>query len=165
MKNIPVLTFIPGLVLCLVIVFKNQIGPYHLGLNQDPSYMYLMNGLNLVKGKPPGHVDNPGTTLQGVAAIGIGVTYLFSGKSANIEQDVITNPEKYLDAIHAILLGLVLLVVLALAYRIAGTFGWRYAVFFQLSLLAHPKVLYELAYVKPEAFSLMATLVQWGLSS
>ena len=32
--------------------------------NTDPAYEYLINGVNLNYGVPPGHADHPGSTVQ-----------------------------------------------------------------------------------------------------
>ncbi|HAS39381.1 MAG TPA: hypothetical protein DCS93_02840 [Microscillaceae bacterium] len=158
MRNRLLLILLPGVLLFLILTLKSHIGAYYLGSNQDPGYMYLLNGLNLVKGKPPGHVDNPGTTLQEVAALSIGGTYLLAGQSENVQKDVLSHPEKYLQVINYVLIGLVLLTLFVLSYRIAKNHGWQYGVFFQFSLFTHPKVVYELAYVKPESFVLVASM-------
>ena len=158
MRNIFLLILLPGVLLFLIITLKSHTGAYYLGSNQDPGYMYLLNGLNLVKGKPPGHVDNPGTTLQEVAALGIWGTYLFAGQAESVQKDVLSHPEKYLQVINYLLIGLVLLALFVLSYRIAKNHGWQYGIFFQFSLFVHPKVAYELAYVKPESFALIASL-------
>ena len=55
---------IPAIVLVYSFLLKAAAGPYWLSMNFDPSYQYLLNGLYMVKGIPPGHIDHPGTPLQ-----------------------------------------------------------------------------------------------------
>jgi hypothetical protein len=78
-------------------------GPYWLGSNLDPDYVYLLNGLNILRGHVPAHVDHPGTPLQVFVALVIQITHWFAGKG-DVVDDVVRRPELYLFAVNGLLL-------------------------------------------------------------
>jgi hypothetical protein len=93
---------IPGIVLGDSILLRLAAGPHWLGKNCDPSYPYLVNGLRMVKGLVPNHVDHPGTPLQMLICT---VCWLFNiGRSAS---DTVTHvfmvPEFYLHIVFVVL--------------------------------------------------------------
>lgn len=80
----------------------------------DPDYIYLMNGLNIIRWMPVGHVDNPGTPVMELSAAVILVKSIFSpGDSGDIVKDVLSNPAPYVATIRVVL---VLLCALALLF-------------------------------------------------
>jgi hypothetical protein len=67
----------------------------------DPSYGYLFNGLNLAQGNMKlGLAMHPGTTLHVLVALNIKIIHAFSGRNP-VADDVIANPEFYLNIISA----------------------------------------------------------------
>jgi len=83
----------------------NFMGQY----GYDPSYVYLVNGLNILTGHAPMHVDHPGTPLQCFVGICIiltwagihliGITFQYPAAA------VFENPELFIAVIsHALLL-------------------------------------------------------------
>lgn len=88
-------------ILFSVLLYKAKIaqGPFSLGSNSDPSYVYLINSLNLAHGVLPGHVDHPGTISQYIGAIVLRISYFLDGTTSTIIEDVITKPETYLNYI------------------------------------------------------------------
>lgn len=160
MRTQLILLILPGIALFLAILLKSYSGPYYLGSNNDPSYAYLLNGANLWQGKAPGHVDHPGSTVHEITALSVGITYLLGGQNESLQRDILANPEKYLQVISYVLIGLVLLTVYYLSWRVTCAFKslW-YGVFFQLALFTQPMIIYEMTFVKPEALLIMATLV------
>ena len=75
------LTVLPLAAYLLSSVMLEEKGPYWLAENSDPEYAYLLNALNVLEGRPPEHVDHPGTTLQMFGAVVIGL--LTMGHSAS----------------------------------------------------------------------------------
>jgi hypothetical protein len=80
---------------------KEIQGPYYLFF-YDPSYVYLINSLNLAQlsGYGVGHFDHPGTPVQVIGAAVVKVIYLLTSKEADIAVDVLTRPESYLYAMN-----------------------------------------------------------------
>lgn len=64
----------------------------------DPSYVYLINSLNISQGFGVGHIDHPGTTVQLLGTIVILIANIFSGR--DVVTDVFTQPEFYLSVIN-----------------------------------------------------------------
>lgn len=117
MKKHLFLLICPGLLVCLFLITKQNIGPYWLGSNSDPEYAYLLNSLNLVNFKPVGHIDHPGTPLQILGAIVIKLTSFFRNQT-NVNLDVLNNPEIYLNNINYVIFALIVLSNLLIGYFI-----------------------------------------------
>ena len=78
----------------LLIEYTSVKQPYFFDKRYDPSYAYLLNGLNLsLTYGNVGHTDHPGTTVQVMAAFIIKATYQFRDKSIPMAEDVLRNPE------------------------------------------------------------------------
>jgi hypothetical protein len=131
-------------------------GPYWLGSNLDPDYAYLLNGLSILHGHGPRHVDHPGTPVQILVALLIKGTHLVSG-SGPVADDVIQRPEHYLLAANGLLLlafaGALVIAGLA-ALRATGSLLAGVAM--QLLPGLSPLVALHVLCVKPEPF--LATL-------
>lgn len=95
-----ILVILPVVFLILSLSFRNSIGEFYLANNYDPSYVYLINALNLSQGSDIGHFDHPGTTVQETGAVIISITSLFSG--IDKVNDVMNKPEYYLALINFI---------------------------------------------------------------
>ena len=78
----------------------------------DPESAYLMNGLNIATLKPVGHYDNPGTPVQIYSAIVIRVVHFFKFTNTDIETDVLTHSESYIEVLRFGLIILNFLVIL-----------------------------------------------------
>lgn len=114
------LLLLPALYIGLTLYLKTAMGPFWLGSNIDPAYQYLMNGLNILQGLAPAHVDHPGTTLQLVTAGVIRVMAGFRDHDALLEH-VFHHPEVYLHAVW-----LVLLILSAASMVLIGWQVYRY---------------------------------------
>lgn len=66
----------------------------------DPESAYLINGLNIATGKAVGHFDNPGTTVQLYSAIVLRITHLFRMSGTDIQTDVLTHSELYIEILR-----------------------------------------------------------------
>ena len=128
--------------------------------SNDPEYAYLMNGLNIARGKFVGHAENPGTTVQIIGAAVIRAKYLFSpteGKS--LQQHVLLHPDEYIESIHRFLV--VLNALFLLLPGLAALYYTRHiwpglllqlGVFLSANLLEH-----AWTKVSPEPVLVMAT--------
>ena len=108
MKLKAILTCLTLLILPLAFVLatsylKEAVGPYWLGNNSDNAYVYLGSALALSKLSSPGMVDHPGTPLISLEALVI-ITAQAVQQKADLEDDVLKNPEFYLDLIFYTLL-------------------------------------------------------------
>ncbi len=97
-------------------------GPYWLGGNLDPDYAYLLNGLNILKGFTPGHVDHPGTPVQVLVAIVVKATHALAGAGPLVD-DVIRRPELYLKVSCWVMLVLFATALVAAGLAAAQTTG------------------------------------------
>lgn len=105
---------IPALVLVYSFLLKSAAGPYWLSTNLDPSYQYLLNGLYMVKGISPGHIDHPGTPLQ-VLIWAVIVLFNIGHAVPDIVNRVLIDPEFYLQIAHAVLTLMVFMTSVRLA--------------------------------------------------
>jgi hypothetical protein len=103
-------------IMALTAVFLNDArGPYWLGSNSDPEYVYLLNAANLAGLRGVGHIDHPGTPVQVLGAVTIKIVHFFNFSSeTDWRTDVLQRPEYYLKAINIVLLVLNVLMLLAL---------------------------------------------------
>jgi hypothetical protein len=107
---------LPLAMIYVSLCIKQCRGPFRY--RADPSYAYLLNGLNLAELHTSGHIDHPGTPLQILGAGVIRTVHAWSGR-ADLETDVVRNPEAYLDAISYTTLACYALMLLA-----AGGLTW-----------------------------------------
>jgi len=113
-------SFVPLIILPLIFGIVGVSFNYARFAN-DPNYIYLLNGLNILNFQPVGHVDNPGTPVMEICAAVIAVSHLVKpGPSAEIVQDVLSDPERYLGIIRV-----VLVVLGTLAVFVAGFVIYR----------------------------------------
>ncbi|NIM14296.1 MAG: hypothetical protein GTO45_19855 [Candidatus Aminicenantes bacterium] len=117
MKRIYYLSFLLlPLILVITAIFLNHArGPYWLGTNLDPEYVYLLNSTNLANLKGVGHIDHPGTPVQVLGAVTLRVVYFFNFSAKdNFHTDVLKRPEYYLKAINIVMVILNAIMLLAL---------------------------------------------------
>jgi len=154
-KNYLILFIFPLLLIASAIFLNNSRGPYWLGSNSDPEYVYLLNSLNLATLQGVGHIDHPGTTVQVLGAVTLRIVHWTFG-SGEFSQDVLKRPEFYLKAINTVMLGmntLVLFLIGVAALHSGLAKGWalwlQAAPFFSSVLLQ-----FGLTRVTPEPFLL-----------
>jgi len=133
-----------------------------MGSNYDPDYIYLLNSLNILLDKGIGHYDHPGTTLQVLGSWIIKTSHLIrTGTLANLQVDVLANPEFYLEAISkAVILinALLIFVIGATAHRLTKSY-WQSSLL-QLSPFFAATILNNsLTKVSPEILLLTAILI------
>lgn len=126
---------IPILFLLLSAWQRFTAGPFWLGLNNDPAYLYLMNSLYLADGKVPTFIQHPGTIVQ---MMGASVLKIVSGfkSSESLVENVLRQPEIYLTGMWlvCIVLTTIALVILGRAvYQATG--NWVNAAWVQSGIL------------------------------
>lgn len=135
------------------LAFRHSLGPFYYNIGYDPSYVYLINSLNIAQFESPQHVDHPGTPVQVTGAIIIKSFYLFFGKSDDISKDVFEYSEKYLKFIF-----LFFLIFAAVVLFFCGTHIYRITgailpgILLQLSIFSTFTVSFELTSVTSEIF-------------
>lgn len=106
---------IPAVIAVFALFLKQAVGPYWLSLNNDPSYIYLMNALYLVGGISPIFIQHPGITLQLLMA-GLIKMLNFSAATPVILDRAFTDPEYFLNATYFVLLAVYLISLIAVGY-------------------------------------------------
>jgi hypothetical protein len=96
-SGLVLLSLCPLWVLSSLNKFNEARGPFWLGSNSDPTYVYFFNSLLFLCGKTPVHTDHPGTILQVVEAI---VLYSWEGVrfAPTVLMKVFKDPEAYLQS-------------------------------------------------------------------
>lgn len=113
------LLILPILLILTSIYLDDARGPFWLGVNFDPEYVYLLNSLNLAQWQGVGHIDHPGTPVQVLGAVTLRVLHFFNAtEGTDLQTHVLTQPEFYLNAINSVLVSLNVLALLILG---AGT--------------------------------------------
>ena len=100
-SSLLLLLILPIVLFISASALKEIQGPYYLFF-YDPSYVYLINSLNLAQlsGYGVGHFDHPGTPVQVIGAAVVKVFYLLTSKEPDMVVDVLTRPESYLYAMN-----------------------------------------------------------------
>ncbi len=166
-KTLTYLSFIifPVLLFITAHILKVVQGPYYLNF-YDPSYVYLINSLNLAQlsGYGVGHFDHPGTTVQVIGAIFVKLYYLISNVKVDIATDVISRPEDYLWFANKgfVTINCILLFLLGLfIYKISNNIVLSLLI--QLSPFASTEIFYGLIIVTPENFLIAVSLCFIGV--
>ena len=150
---------IPLLVLVMVLVFNQARGPYYNANNADPSYILLLNSLNVACLDWVTWVDNPASTALVVGGVTIRITGWLEGVD-DLEAAVLLDPEYYLDVINWVFMGINLLSLLAfglIVFRLTGSFLW--GMFFQsIPFVSWQEMIRVFVRVTPEAMSFFASM-------
>lgn len=99
-----VLLILPVTLIILGLMFKASRGDFFLNWQYDPSYIYLINSLNLSQfnNYGVGHIDHPGTTVQIIGAVVVRIVHTFQNAHINIITDVFSRPEFFLSKINTV---------------------------------------------------------------
>ncbi len=167
------LLLVPLMLAVLDFFFLKAAFPLHSGspgYDQDPAYAYLFNGLLILEGYPPYHIDHPGTPLQLLFALTIFIrwliTRLLTGSSLDLVDSVMSDPESYLFDMAVLLLALNLYALTFFGRRISESTGKIYlGMFCQLSLLCFTIMAPKATYPAPEAVLIFCSLILLGLLS
>lgn len=162
---IPVLLILPVILFISAGLLKFAQGPYYLNF-YDPSYVYLINGLNLAQlnGYGVGHFDHPGTTVQVISAIVVKFYYAVSSENIEIVKDVFSRPEEYLIKINVFLNFINCTILFLLGYFL---YSLSKNIYLTLLIMLSPFVSTELFYgmiiVTPDNLLITASLLVIGI--
>lgn len=150
------LLVVPTLFVLVTEEISRLRGPFWLGTNSDPSYVYLVNSLALSEGEAPRHVDHPGTTLQLFGAGWLRLLTCRSLQDADCAARVFDRSEDLLR--HWVLAQRILIAVVfwaggVIVWFVTGTRLW--AVVYQAVPLSCASALFESVYFKPDPWTLL----------
>lgn len=151
---LPVILFITAHILKVV------QGPYYLNF-YDPSYVYLINSLNLAQlsGYGVGHFDHPGTTVQVLGAVAVKLFYFLGNNNQDIVNDVLSRPEAYLFFMNKFFVLLNCTALFFLGYfTLKVTDNFLLAILIQLSPFTSTEIFYGLIIVTPENLLIFCSL-------
>ena len=143
------------------------IHPIYAGLDgydYDPAYVYLFNGIGIIQGYPPAHVDHPGTPMQALSGIVAYLNWLLatlSGQTTlNFNDSVVANPELYISAISVAVLLLNVSAVFYLGLRLRAASGsLALAALAQGGFGLLGTLMPRLVYMSPEALTIFAAVM------
>lgn len=137
---------------------------YPLYHDSDPAYQYLLNGLLILQGSSPFHIDHPGTPVQSLIACIIYISWwlarLFGVLQLNLDISVGTHPEAYLQIVSYVLVLLNCIASYILGRQIlksSGNIGMT--VFIQASSIAFAVSFTRMSYPEPEALLIFASML------
>ncbi|MBK9332806.1 MAG: hypothetical protein IPM96_10505 [Ignavibacteria bacterium] len=162
---IPALLILPVILFISAGLLKYAQGPYYLNF-YDPSYVYLINGLNLaqLEGFGVGHFDHPGTTVQVISAVVVKFYYAVSSSGIDIVSDVFSRPEAYLIKINIFLNFINCLFLFLFGYFIYSLSKNIFLTFFlMLSPFASTELFYGMIIVTPDNLLISASLMTLGI--
>jgi len=160
--NKTILLIVPIVIFIIEYFFIRKI--YPLYQDSDPAYQYLLNGLLILNGHSPFHIDHPGTPVQTLIA---GVLYASwsIGKIAGVvhhtlDLSVGTYAERYLLIISYVLVLLNCVASYILGHRILqSTLKIGLAFFVQASAVAFGVVFARMAYPEPESLLIFGSML------
>ncbi|MFZ1320178.1 MAG: hypothetical protein WAT71_01345 [Ignavibacteria bacterium] len=162
---IPLLLILPVLLFISAGLLKYAQGPYYLNF-YDPSYVYLINGLNLAQlnGYGVGHFDHPGTTVQVISAVVIKFYYAVSSVNIDVVKDVFSRPEEYLIKINVFLNFINCLVLFLFGYFLyARSKNIYLTLLIMLSPFVSTELFYGMIIVTPDNLLITASLFVIGI--
>ncbi len=162
---IPLLLILPVILLISAGLQKYAQGPYYLNF-YDPSYVYLINGLNLaqLEGFGVGHFDHPGTTVQVISAAVVKFYYTVSTTGTDIVSDLFARPEAYLIKINIFLNFINCLFLFFFGYFIYSLSKNIFLTFLlMLSPFASTELFYGMIIVTPDNLLITASLLILGI--
>lgn len=158
--HILLLLVLPFCFIMLSLNFKTSKGEFYLSGNYDPTYVYLINSLNIATGYGVGHIDHPGTPVQELGAGLILIIHFFNGSDNDLTADVFQRPEFYISVISIffILLNGVTLFILGFIVnkKLRSALS---AIIFQLTPFFSLSLYYWVMNVAPEPLMLFCILV------
>lgn len=153
-----VFAIVPLLAACLLARWTDAKGPFWLANNSDPSYVYLMAGLNLSELHRTGEVHHPGTPSQVLDAILLRVRHTVVGKG-NIADAVLHDPESNLAFVMRAYFALFLIALAGFGWCVArATTSVPVGLAAQALLLVNWIVPYHLALVGTEPLMMVLSL-------
>ena len=106
---------LPLLLVVTAVYLNHARGPYWLGLNLDPDYVYLLNAANMANLDKVSHIDHPGTPVQVLGAVTLRILHFFNfSPDIDLKTDVLKRPEYYLKAVNAVMVAMNVFMLLLL---------------------------------------------------
>jgi hypothetical protein len=166
-SSIVSLAVIPLLLAAVAGTFYGIIQPIYSGLDRydsDPAYAYLFNGIGVIQGYAPAHVDHPGTPMQVLGGIIAYLNWLlasFGGQTTQtFNEAVLANPEQYISAISLAVLFLNVSAIFYLGLRIrSGSGSLPLAALAQGGFGLLGVLMPRLVYLSPEALAIFAAVM------
>jgi hypothetical protein len=112
---------LPVLFLAAELILRAHALPYWLWFNLDPSYLYLLDGMQVLQGIPPGNVAHPGTPVQTLMALVVWASGL--GSPGGISDAAFAGAETLLARASDVMLALDALALLVLGWVVWRRFG------------------------------------------
>ena len=146
------------------VIYPLHSGPFY---DADPSYVYLFNGLVLLNGSPPFHIDHPGTPVQMMIAAILFIKWTImrvSGLTADgLTPSVVSHPEPYLLAISYSFLILNAAALTYLGARVQKVTGnFRITLIAQISPIFFSLTIGRLVFPAPESVLIGTSAVLLG---
>jgi hypothetical protein len=162
------LLIIPILLFIVLGVLQRYLFPLNSGpIGYDPAYAYLFNGLLILNGDIPQHIDHPGTPLQILISITVAAQWLLLKiiglTTLPLNNSVALSAEKYLLSISWVLILMNCLAVYYLGRRIYLVFQrYSWALIAQLVIFIYPISLSKLPYPATESILVVIANIMIG---
>ncbi|MDO8945923.1 MAG: hypothetical protein Q7U88_02055 [Desulfocapsaceae bacterium] len=145
---------VPLLFIILSVNVRHLQGANYQAFFSDPSYAYLLNSLNIVNGKRPGHTDHPGTTVQLLGGLVLEVDSFIGtlkGETKSVSVKVLEDPESYIKKISNVFISIVAVAVFLFGMQVyLATKRLGLAIIVQAFPLSFPAFLEHLPRLEPE---------------
>ena len=161
-RQIIILFIIPSLLALTAILLHYAHGPYWIGYNFDPDYLYLINSLALSESKQTLTTGNPGTTLQMLGAMIMHIVHFLDySSSGNLENSVLSKPENYLLIINIVLISFITMMLFIIGYvAFSLTNNILFSLILQLSpFLSNGMLTQGYLHVSPESLLLFSSIL------
>ena len=126
--------------------------------NTDPAYEYLINGVNLNYGVPPGHADHPGSTVQWLVFLTNKIFSIITVSNVELKVDFVNKPEHYAIFFSLFTILLHSLVMYLLTNKLVAVYKKNTFIFYPtfLLLISYPFI-DQIVGIKPENLLIIAT--------
>jgi len=151
------LAVLPFILAIVGLYIDANAGPYWQWNRLDPSYFYLLDGLNLFNGDPPGHIAHPGVTVQSLYAVVIRLITLGVDTGDPVSH-ILADPERVVSLVAVLFIVLNAAALWGLGRVALTTFGSTVAALAcQLAPFMSTLILKHATLPKPEAFVVLST--------
>jgi len=126
--------------------------------NTDPAYEYLINGVNLNYGVPPGHADHPGSTVQWLVFLTNKIYSIITASNLELKVDFVNRPEHYAIFFSLVTILLHSLVMYLLTNKLLTVYKKNTFILYPtvLLLITYPFI-EQIIGIKPENLLIIAT--------
>lgn len=150
-----VLFWLPAILVLTVLSIKKSRGPYYIGRNYDPDYVYLLGSLNAADFKPSKMTYHPGIPVQIIGGL---ILRIPSPSYADLQKDVLKRPEYYLNRLNyfVICINVILLIILGVVvYFLTGEL--IAGLIIQIAPFLSNSILFALTRYNPEPFLIFSS--------